>query len=91
MYTCSVISVCVYLFDGEVVDQVVVVFVEAAVQRDTVGVEEQVLKRNIEKGPFMMKNETKYKFSTKSPFRSSVNQICFSFLLINNLYKYISL
>lgn len=37
---------CVYLFDGEVVDQVVVVFVEAAVQRDAVGVEEQVLRRN---------------------------------------------
>lgn len=38
--------VSVYLFDGEVVDQVVVVFVEAAVQRYTVGVEEQVLNRN---------------------------------------------
>lgn len=53
MYTRSVISACIcvcYLFDGEVVDQVVVVFVEAAVQRDTVGVEEQVLRRNTEKG-----------------------------------------
>lgn len=44
---CSVMSVCVplYLFDGEVVDQVVVVLVEAAVQRDAVGVEEQVLRQ----------------------------------------------
>lgn len=34
-----------HLFDGEVVDQVVVVFVQAAVQRHTVGVEEQILRR----------------------------------------------
>ncbi len=38
-----------YLFDGEVVDQVVVVFIEAAVQRDAVGVEEQVLRKNEDK------------------------------------------
>lgn len=37
-----------HLFDGEVVDQVVVVFVEAAVQRDAVGVEQQVLRRDTE-------------------------------------------
>lgn len=46
MYVCPVL----YLFDGEVVDQVVVVFIEAAVQRDTVGVKEQVLGKNTEKG-----------------------------------------
>lgn len=52
-----------YLFDGEVIDQVVVVFVEAAVQRHTVRVEEQILRkrkkeplnpnpnRNVEPGP----------------------------------------
>lgn len=52
-----------YLFDGEVIDQVVVVFVEAAVQRHTVRVEEQILgkrkkeplnpnpNRNVEPGP----------------------------------------
>lgn len=34
-----------YLFDGEVIDQVVVVFVEAAVQRHTVRVEEQILRK----------------------------------------------
>lgn len=39
-----------YLFDGEVVDQVVVVFIEAAVQRDTVRVKEEILGRNTEKG-----------------------------------------
>lgn len=52
-----------YLFDGEVIDQVVVVLVEAAVQRHTVRVEEQILRkrkkeplnpnpnRNVEPGP----------------------------------------
>lgn len=34
-----------YLFDGEVIDQVVVVLVEAAVQRHTVRVEEQILRK----------------------------------------------
>lgn len=34
-----------YLFDGEVIDQVVVVFVEAAVQGDAVGVKEQILRK----------------------------------------------
>lgn len=47
--TCSRLRVLgdapLYLFDGEVVDQVVVVFVEAAVQRHTVRVEEQILSR----------------------------------------------
>lgn len=54
---CSVIRVCVcltlYLFNGEIVDQVVVVFIEAAVQRDTVGVKEQVLRKNTQKVPKM--------------------------------------
>ena len=34
---------CVYLFDGEVVDEVVVVFIQVAVQGDTVTLVEQVL------------------------------------------------
>lgn len=48
---CVCVRVCpsLHLFDGEVVDQVVVVFVQAAVQRDAVGVEEQVLKRKKER------------------------------------------
>lgn len=50
---CSVRSVyvqlCLHLFDGEVVDQVVVVFVQAAVQRHAVGVEEQVLRRQTDR------------------------------------------
>lgn len=46
-----------YLFDGEVVDQVVVVFVEAAVQRDTVRVKEQVLRREESAGKLMRMNE----------------------------------
>lgn len=37
-----------YLFDGEVIDQVVIVFVQAAVQGDTVGVEEQILPKHTE-------------------------------------------
>lgn len=35
-----------YLFDGEVIDQVMVVFIEAAVQRHTIRVKEQVLRRD---------------------------------------------
>lgn len=42
-----------YLFNCEIVDQVVVVFIEAAVQRDTVGVKEQVLGKNTQKVPKM--------------------------------------
>lgn len=51
MSECLYISVCAIacachgpnLFDGKVVDEVVVVLVEAAVEGDTVAVEEQVL------------------------------------------------
>lgn len=61
-----VIRVCVclslYLFNGEIVDQVVVVFIEAAVQRDTVGVKEQVLRKKVPK-----RNQP-----SKLPLRSSV-------------------
>lgn len=41
----SSVQLSFHLFDGEVVDQVVVVFIQAAVQRHTVRVEEQVLRR----------------------------------------------
>lgn len=35
-----------YLFNGEVIDQMMVVFIEAAVQRHTIRVKEQVLWRD---------------------------------------------
>lgn len=41
----SVSGVLMYLFDGEVVDEVVVVFVQVAVQGDAVALVEQVLER----------------------------------------------
>lgn len=46
---CPVLCVCVcvwYLFDGEVIDQMMVVFIEAAVQRHTIRVKKQVLRRD---------------------------------------------
>lgn len=36
---------CTHLFYGEVIDEMVVVLIEAAVQRDTVWVNKQVLQR----------------------------------------------
>lgn len=45
----SSVQLSFHLFDGEVVDQVVVVFVQAAVQRHTVRVEEQILRKEKDK------------------------------------------
>lgn len=44
---CMYSELCLFLhlFDGEVVDKVVVVLVQAAVQRNTVRVEKQVLEK----------------------------------------------
>lgn len=73
-----------YLFDGEVIDQVVVVFVEAAVQRHTVRVEEQILRkrkkeplnpnpnRNVEPGP----DDSYCYFSTHSGHSTIVTTVC---------------
>lgn len=80
LYVCLVL----YLFDGEVVDQVVVVFIEAAVQRDTVGVKEQVLRKNTEKGAKNKSQSNQITFQVVCKPKLSLNGINKN---LNNKYK----